>query len=85
MSKAIPDDELDFEACVKISNGKITKEAFDQFKNDVGLFSKKKLIELCQKTDCFLTHDWYDNNIYIYNNYSILFNFSGEQVHIIII
>jgi hypothetical protein len=58
-ASAIP-DELDFEACVKVSNEKISKEIFDQFKNEAGFFPKSKLIELSKKTDCFLTHDWYE-------------------------
>jgi hypothetical protein len=58
-TSAIP-DELDFDTCVIISNGRITKEIFDKYKNDEReLFPKKILIELNQKTDCFLTHDWY--------------------------
>jgi hypothetical protein len=57
-ASSIP-DELDFDTCVNLSDGKITREIFEKLKNERGLISKAKLFELRQKTDCFLTHDWY--------------------------
>ena len=52
-------DEIDLNTCRSILQDRFSQEIFDTYKLKNGNFPKKKLLELSQCTDVFLTHDWF--------------------------